>query len=168
VVFGCVLALILTAASHVAGAPGAVGHEGRDCGGRFADPAHPGQGLPGDRDLPGDGRPDLDARGDHGHLGAEPGLPRLAGSVQELKSSTYDGGTDTARSYLESDVSKFAGKHITAATMSLYNYYSATCSTSGAATQARRITSAWPSSSRPAGTDREIIRTEIWRSPPSG
>ncbi|MFF5307638.1 DNRLRE domain-containing protein [Streptomyces sp. NPDC013161] len=69
--------------------------------------------------------------------------------MQELKSSTYDGGTDTARSYLKSDVSKFAGKHITAATMSLYNNHSSTCSTSGAATQARRITSAWPSLSRP-------------------
>ncbi|MFJ4940630.1 DNRLRE domain-containing protein [Streptomyces pseudovenezuelae] len=68
-------------------------------------------------------------------------------SSQELKSGTYDGGTDTARSYLKFDVSKFTGKHITSATMSLYNYYSATCSTSGAATDALRITSSWSSSS---------------------
>ncbi|MER5754040.1 DNRLRE domain-containing protein [Streptomyces sp. NPDC002088] len=76
-----------------------------------------------------------------------PDYPDSQISSEELKSGTYDGGTDTARSYLKFDVSKFAGKHITAATMSLYNYYSATCSTSGAATQARRITSTWSSSS---------------------
>ncbi|MER6205926.1 DNRLRE domain-containing protein [Streptomyces sp. NPDC001642] len=76
-----------------------------------------------------------------------PDYPDSQVSSQELKSGTYDGGTDTAHSYLKFDVSKFAGKHITAATMSLYNYYSATCSTSGAATQARRITSTWSSSS---------------------
>ncbi|MDT9698293.1 DNRLRE domain-containing protein [Streptomyces sp. P17] len=76
-----------------------------------------------------------------------PDYPDSQISSQELKSGTYDGGTDTARSYLKFDVSKFSGKHITAATMSLYNYYSATCSTSGAATQARRITSSWSSSS---------------------
>ncbi|MFF3379800.1 DNRLRE domain-containing protein [Streptomyces sp. NPDC002680] len=76
-----------------------------------------------------------------------PDYPDSQISSEELKSGTYDGGTDTARSYLKFDVSKFAGKHITAATMSLYNYYSATCSTSGAATLAKRITSTWTSSS---------------------
>ncbi|MFJ9895393.1 DNRLRE domain-containing protein [Streptomyces sp. NPDC091280] len=76
-----------------------------------------------------------------------PDYPDSQVSSQELKSGTYDGGTDTARSYLKFDVSKFAGKHITSATMSLYNYYSATCSTSGAATDAKRITSSWSSSS---------------------
>ncbi|MGW3647093.1 DNRLRE domain-containing protein [Streptomyces sp. NPDC000878] len=76
-----------------------------------------------------------------------PDYPDSQVSSEELKSGTYDGGTDTARSYLKFDVSKFAGKHITAATMSLYNYYSATCSTSGAATLAKRITSTWTSSS---------------------
>ncbi|WP_369030600.1 DNRLRE domain-containing protein [Streptomyces adonidis] len=76
-----------------------------------------------------------------------PDYPDSQISSEELKSGTYDGGTDTARSYLKFDVSKFAGKHITAATMSLYNYYSATCSTSGAATLAKRITSTWSSSS---------------------
>ncbi|MCZ4513700.1 DNRLRE domain-containing protein, partial [Streptomyces sp. ActVer] len=76
-----------------------------------------------------------------------PDYPDSQVSSQELKSGTYDAGADVARSYLKFDVSKFAGKHITAATMSLYNYYSATCSTSGAATQARRITSTWSSSS---------------------
>ncbi|MGY4742873.1 DNRLRE domain-containing protein [Streptomyces sp. ATMOS53] len=76
-----------------------------------------------------------------------PDYPDSQVSSQELKSGTYDSGSDVAHSYLKFDVSKFAGKHITAATMSLYNYYSATCSTSGAATQARRITSNWSSSS---------------------
>ncbi|MFF7757091.1 DNRLRE domain-containing protein [Streptomyces griseorubiginosus] len=76
-----------------------------------------------------------------------PDYPDSQVSSQELKSGTYDGGTDTARSYLKFDVSKFAGKHITAATMSLYNYYSATCATSGAATVAKRVTSSWSSSS---------------------
>ncbi|WP_343243089.1 DNRLRE domain-containing protein [Streptomyces sp. SID12501] len=68
-------------------------------------------------------------------------------SSTELKSGTYDSGSDVARAYLKFDVSKFTGKDITSATMSLYNYYSATCSTSGAVTQARRITSTWSSSS---------------------
>ncbi|MHB9861361.1 DNRLRE domain-containing protein [Streptomyces sp. YIM S03343] len=76
-----------------------------------------------------------------------PDYPDSQVSSQELKSGTYDSGTDTARSYLKFEVSPFTGKHITAATMSLYNYYSATCSTSGAATVAKRITSSWSSSS---------------------
>ncbi|MGW3139916.1 DNRLRE domain-containing protein [Streptomyces sp. NPDC001139] len=76
-----------------------------------------------------------------------PDYPDSQVSSQELKSGTYDSGSDTARSYLKFDVSKFAGKHITAAAMSLYNYYSATCTTSGAATVAKRITSSWSSSS---------------------
>jgi RHS repeat-associated protein len=78
-------------------------------------------------------------------------------SSEELKSGTYDSGTDLARAYLKFDVSKFTGKHVTAATMSLYNYYSATCSTSGAPTDARRITTSWSSTSvtwatRPSST----------------
>ncbi|WUW87244.1 DNRLRE domain-containing protein [Streptomyces sp. NBC_01451] len=76
-----------------------------------------------------------------------PDYPDSQISSEELKSGTYDGGTDTARSYLKFDVSKFAGKHITAATLSLYNYYSATCATSGPATLAKRVTSTWTSSS---------------------
>ncbi|MFJ6737403.1 DNRLRE domain-containing protein [Streptomyces sp. NPDC091279] len=68
-------------------------------------------------------------------------------SSQELKSGTYDSGSDVARAYLKFDVSKFAGTDITSATMKLYNYYSSTCSASGPATQARRITSNWSSSS---------------------
>ncbi|MFI6934873.1 DNRLRE domain-containing protein [Streptomyces sp. NPDC050287] len=62
-------------------------------------------------------------------------------SSQELKSGTYDGGTDTARSYLKFSTSAFTGKHIQSATMSLYSYYSSSCS-STAVTQAKRITSA--------------------------
>ncbi|MGW2035303.1 DNRLRE domain-containing protein [Streptomyces sp. NPDC001811] len=76
-----------------------------------------------------------------------PDYPDSQISSQELKSGTYDAGTDVARSYLKFDVSQFTGKHITGATMSLYNYYSATCSTAGAATVAKRITSGWSSSS---------------------
>lgn len=67
-------------------------------------------------------------------------------SSTELKSGTYDGGSDIARSYLKFDVSKFAGKHITDTNLALYSYYSSTCSTSGAGTQVRRITSSWSSS----------------------
>ncbi|MFF7976850.1 DNRLRE domain-containing protein [Streptomyces sp. NPDC007905] len=90
-----------------------------------------------------------------------PDYPDSQISSQELKSGTYDSGTDTARSYLKFDVSKFAGKHITAATMSLYNYYSATCSTSGAATQARRITSTWSSSSITWGAQPSTTTTGV-------
>ncbi|MEH0419426.1 DNRLRE domain-containing protein [Streptomyces sp. B21-083] len=75
-----------------------------------------------------------------------PDYPDSQISSEELKSGTYDGGSDTARSYLKFDVSKFVGKHITAANLSLYNYYSATCSTSGPATLAKRVTSTWTSS----------------------
>jgi len=90
-----------------------------------------------------------------------PDYPDSQISSQELKSGTYDGGTDTARSYLKFDVSKFTGKHITSATMSLYNYYSATCSTSGAATQARRITSTWSSSSITWGAQPSTTTTGV-------
>ncbi|MEU1516243.1 DNRLRE domain-containing protein [Streptomyces sp. NPDC005811] len=69
-----------------------------------------------------------------------PDYPDSQVSSQELKSGTYDSGTDTARSYLKFDVSKFTGKHITSATMSLYSYYSSSCS-STAVTQAKRVTS---------------------------
>ncbi|MFE7860675.1 DNRLRE domain-containing protein [Streptomyces sp. NPDC057403] len=90
-----------------------------------------------------------------------PDYPDSQVSSQELKSGTYDSGTDTARSYLKFDVSKFTGKHITAATMSLYNYYSSTCSTSGAATQARRITSTWSSSSITWGAQPSTTTTGV-------
>lgn len=75
-------------------------------------------------------------------------------SSEELKSGTYDAGTDVARSYLKFDVSPFTGKHIQSATMSLYNYYSATCSPppNAATTDAERITSSWDSSSITWGT----------------
>ncbi|MEU6774585.1 DNRLRE domain-containing protein [Streptomyces sp. NPDC046759] len=76
-----------------------------------------------------------------------PDYPDSQVSSEELKSGTYDAGTDVARSYLKFDVSPFTGKHIQSATMSLYNYYSSTCSTSGATTDAKRITSTWSSSS---------------------
>ncbi|MEU9404085.1 DNRLRE domain-containing protein [Streptomyces sp. NPDC048281] len=69
-----------------------------------------------------------------------PDYPDSQVSSQELKSGTYDSGTDTARSYLKFDASKFTGKHITSATMSLYSYYSSSCS-STAVTQAKRVTS---------------------------
>ncbi|MFJ8112627.1 DNRLRE domain-containing protein [Streptomyces sp. NPDC096132] len=67
-------------------------------------------------------------------------------SSAELKSGTYDAGTTKARSYLKFDVSAFKGKHITDTNLALYSYYSSTCSTSGAGTQVRRITSSWSSS----------------------
>ncbi|MFF8531684.1 DNRLRE domain-containing protein [Streptomyces sp. NPDC015532] len=67
-------------------------------------------------------------------------------SSPELKSGTYDGGTDVARSYLKFDVSPYKGKHIIDTNLALYSYYSATCATTGAGTQVRRITSDWSSS----------------------
>ncbi|MGW2964980.1 DNRLRE domain-containing protein [Streptomyces sp. NPDC001220] len=70
-----------------------------------------------------------------------PDYPDSQISSQELKSGTYDAGSDTARSYLKFDTSKFKGTHITSATMSLYSYYSSSCSSS-ASTQAKRLTSA--------------------------
>ena len=75
-----------------------------------------------------------------------PDYPDSQVSSPELKSGTYDNGTDKARSYLKFDVSKFTGKHITDTNLALYSYYSSTCSTSGAGTQVRRITSDWSSS----------------------
>ncbi|MBM9506803.1 DNRLRE domain-containing protein [Actinacidiphila acididurans] len=70
-----------------------------------------------------------------------PDYPDSQLGSQELKAGTYDTGTDVARSYVKFDVSKFAGKHILGATMSLYSYYSATCATTGPGTQAKRVTS---------------------------
>jgi hypothetical protein len=67
-------------------------------------------------------------------------------SSAELKSGTYNAGSTTARSYLKFDVSDFVGKHITDTNLALYSYWSSSCSTSGAGTQVRRITSSWSSS----------------------
>ncbi|MFF2525273.1 DNRLRE domain-containing protein [Streptomyces liangshanensis] len=60
----------------------------------------------------------------------------------ELKSGTYD-GTQKARAFLKFDTAKYAGKHITDTDLRLYSYYSATCATTGAGNQVRRITSDW-------------------------
>ncbi|MER0427074.1 DNRLRE domain-containing protein [Streptomyces microflavus] len=67
-------------------------------------------------------------------------------SSAELKSGTYDGGTTKARSYLKFDVAALKGKRITDTNLALYSFYSSTCSTAGAGTQVRRITSNWSSS----------------------
>ncbi|MFF3137706.1 DNRLRE domain-containing protein [Streptomyces mirabilis] len=67
-------------------------------------------------------------------------------SSTELKSGTYDAGAHIARSYLMFDVAKFKGKHITDTNLALYSYYASTCSTTGAGTQIRRITTTWSSS----------------------
>ncbi|MGV4987911.1 DNRLRE domain-containing protein [Streptomyces sp. NRAIS4] len=88
-----------------------------------------------------------------------PGYPDSQVSSEELKSGTYDAGADVARSYLKFDVSPFAGKHIQSATMSLYNYYSSTCATSGATTDASRITSSWSSSSITWGAQPTVTAT---------
>ncbi|MEU6404895.1 DNRLRE domain-containing protein [Streptomyces sp. NPDC046985] len=86
-----------------------------------------------------------------------PDYPDSQVSSQELKSGTYDTGTDVARSYLKFDVSKFAGKHITDTNLALYSYYSSSCATNGAGTEVRQVTAAWDSStitwgSQPATT----------------
>ncbi|MFB7275297.1 DNRLRE domain-containing protein [Streptomyces sp. NPDC056244] len=69
-----------------------------------------------------------------------PDYPDSQVGSQELKSGTYDGGVDTARSFLKFNTAAFTGKHITSATMSLYSYYSSTCATTGPPTEVRRIT----------------------------
>ncbi|WP_405814770.1 DNRLRE domain-containing protein [Streptomyces sp. NBC_01390] len=89
-------------------------------------------------------------------------------SSQELKSGTYDGGTDLARSFLKFDVSKFAGKHITDTNLALYNYYSATCATDGSGTTVRRITTDWSSTSvtwatRPSSTGTGAVNNLVPR-----
>jgi RHS repeat-associated protein len=75
-----------------------------------------------------------------------PDYPDSQLSSPELKSGTYDTGTDVARSYLKFDVSPFTGKHITDTNLALYSYYASTCSTTGAGTEVRRITGNWDSS----------------------
>ncbi|WP_411103913.1 DNRLRE domain-containing protein [Streptomyces sp. cmx-4-9] len=75
-----------------------------------------------------------------------PDYPDSQVSSPELKTGTYDGGADKARSYLKFDVSKFKGKHVTDTNLALYSFYSSTCATTGAGTQVRRITSDWSSS----------------------
>ncbi|MFC8260734.1 DNRLRE domain-containing protein [Streptomyces sp. NPDC057291] len=81
---------------------------------------------------------------------------------EELKSGTYDAGSDVARSYLQFDVAKFKGKHITDTNLGLYSYYSSTCSTSGAGTQVRRVTADWDPSAitwgaQPATTTTDAV-----------
>ncbi|MGR8012295.1 DNRLRE domain-containing protein [Streptomyces hypolithicus] len=67
-------------------------------------------------------------------------------SSPELKSGTYDTGTNKARSFLKFDVARFAGKHVTDTNLALYSDYSSTCATTGAGTEVRRITGSWDSS----------------------
>ncbi|MGW1253822.1 DNRLRE domain-containing protein [Streptomyces sp. NPDC002513] len=71
---------------------------------------------------------------------AGPVRVKQGGAWKDIDTTPYDGGGHTARSYLKFDMSNFKGKHITSATMSLYSYYSASCS-STANTQAKRVTS---------------------------
>lgn len=61
----------------------------------------------------------------------------------ELRVGTNDGGGHKARSYLKFDGgnSKWAGKHITSASMKLRNFYSGSCT--GSAIRASRLTSNW-------------------------
>ncbi|MFJ4922055.1 DNRLRE domain-containing protein [Streptomyces sp. NPDC088725] len=75
----------------------------------------------------------------------KPDYPDSQVSSDELKSGTYDSGSHVARSYLKFDVAKFKDAHIASATMSLYSYYSATCTTTGPPTEVRRITGTWDS-----------------------
>ncbi|RZU46275.1 RHS repeat-associated protein [Streptomyces sp. BK022] len=81
-----------------------------------------------------------------------PDYPDSQVSSPELKSGTYDTGADVARSYLKFDVSPFTGKHITDTNLALYSYYSATCGTTGAGTEVRRVTGTWDSSALTWGT----------------
>ncbi|MFG2558886.1 DNRLRE domain-containing protein [Streptomyces sp. NPDC048496] len=74
-----------------------------------------------------------------------PDYPDSQQGSPELKSGTYDTGTNKARSYLKFDVAKFAGKHIIDTNLALYSFYSSTCATTGAGTEVRRITGSWDS-----------------------
>jgi hypothetical protein len=67
-------------------------------------------------------------------------------SSDELRVGTYDGGTHRARAYLKFDVSDIVGTHIVDTDLSLYSYWSSTCSTSGSGIRVRRVTSDWDSS----------------------
>ncbi|WP_406030281.1 DNRLRE domain-containing protein [Nocardioides sp. NBC_00163] len=62
---------------------------------------------------------------------------------QELRVGTNDNGGHKARSYLKFDDgnSKWAGKHVTSASMKLRNFYSGSCT--GSAIRASRLTSNW-------------------------
>ncbi|MFD4598093.1 DNRLRE domain-containing protein [Streptomyces sp. NPDC058464] len=66
-------------------------------------------------------------------------------SSEELRVGTYDGGTHRARAYLKFDVSDIVGTHIVDTNLSLYSYWSSTCSTSGSGIRVRRVTSDWDS-----------------------
>ncbi|WP_232838728.1 DNRLRE domain-containing protein [Streptomyces geranii] len=97
-----------------------------------------------------------------------PTYPDSQVSSQELKSGTYNAGTDKARSYLKFDVSKFTGKHITDTNFALYSYWSSTCSREGAGTTVRRITSSWSSTSltwdtRPSSTGTGAVNNLVPR-----
>ncbi|WP_258054882.1 DNRLRE domain-containing protein [Streptomyces sp. Ru71] len=81
-----------------------------------------------------------------------PDYPDSQLSSGELKSGTYDAGSDIARSYLKFNVSPFTGKHIIDTNLALYSYYSSTCATTGAGTEVRRITGNWDSSTITWGT----------------
>ncbi|MGQ4356560.1 DNRLRE domain-containing protein [Streptomyces drozdowiczii] len=74
-----------------------------------------------------------------------PDYPDSQQGSAELKSGTYDTGTNKARSYLKFDVSKFVGKHIIDTNLALYSFYSSTCATTGAGTEVRRVTGTWDS-----------------------
>ncbi|MFF4888124.1 DNRLRE domain-containing protein [Streptomyces nigra] len=89
-----------------------------------------------------------------------PDYPDSQVSSPELKSGTYDNGTNKARSYLKFGVSAFTGKRILDTNLALYSYYSSTCSTSGAGTQVRRITSDWSSSAITWGAQPSTTTTD--------
>ncbi|WP_327725016.1 DNRLRE domain-containing protein [Streptomyces europaeiscabiei] len=89
-----------------------------------------------------------------------PDYPDSQVSSPELKSGTYDNGTNKARSYLKFNVSAFTGKHIIDTNLALYSYYSSTCSTSGAGTQVRRITADWSSSAITWGAQPSTTATD--------
>ncbi|MGX9889955.1 DNRLRE domain-containing protein [Streptomyces sp. NPDC002276] len=64
-------------------------------------------------------------------------------SSEELRVGSYDGGTHRARAYLKFDVSDIVGSHIVDTDLSLYSYWSSTCSTAGSGIRVRRVTSDW-------------------------
>ena len=72
------------------------------------------------------------------------------GSSPELRAGTYDGGAHKARSFMHFDNGAWDGKHVTAATLEMRNFYSGSCT--GAAIRAARIIDAWTNASVSWGT----------------
>lgn len=73
-----------------------------------------------------------------------PTYPSSQSSSPELKVGTYNGGTDKARSFLNFRTTKWDGKYINSATLTMRNFYSGSCAKG--AIRVHRILQDWDSS----------------------